>query len=100
PQPSGPTEYVVDEAVHKELGNRLVRVATTASSLEAEQDSGNITKSQSKAIPNEPSSQGTDSDCGSRRVKKLEKKNGSRTHRLKRLYKVGLMVNPLVMKKV
>nr|GEX13747.1 ribonuclease H-like domain-containing protein [Tanacetum cinerariifolium] len=55
-----------DEAVHKELGNRLVRVATTASSLEAEQDSGNITKSQSKAIPNEPSSQGTDSDCGSR----------------------------------
>nr|GEV17127.1 hypothetical protein [Tanacetum cinerariifolium] len=29
-----------DEAVHKELGDSLVRVATTASSLEAEQDSG------------------------------------------------------------
>ncbi|GJU90810.1 hypothetical protein Tco_1303233 [Tanacetum coccineum] len=28
-----------DEAVHKELGDRLVRAATTASSLEAEQDS-------------------------------------------------------------
>ncbi|GKD22027.1 hypothetical protein Tco_1223730 [Tanacetum coccineum] len=29
-----------DEAVHKELGDSLVRAATTASSLEAEQDSG------------------------------------------------------------
>nr|GEW15275.1 hypothetical protein [Tanacetum cinerariifolium] len=44
PQPSGPTEYVADEAVHKELGDSLVRAATTASSLEAEQDNGNITK--------------------------------------------------------
>nr|GFA45118.1 hypothetical protein [Tanacetum cinerariifolium] len=33
-----------DEAVHKELGDRLVRAATTASSLEVEQDSGNINK--------------------------------------------------------
>nr|GEY17850.1 hypothetical protein [Tanacetum cinerariifolium] len=40
PQPSGPTESVADEAVHKELGSRLVRAATTASSLEAKQDSG------------------------------------------------------------
>ncbi|GJW78118.1 hypothetical protein Tco_0139800 [Tanacetum coccineum] len=32
-----------DDAVHKELGDSLVRVATTASSLEVEQDSGNIT---------------------------------------------------------
>ncbi|GKD77794.1 hypothetical protein Tco_1340415, partial [Tanacetum coccineum] len=44
PQPSGPIDIVADEAVHKELGDRLVRAATTASSLEAEQDSGNITK--------------------------------------------------------
>ncbi|GJV72612.1 uncharacterized mitochondrial protein-like protein [Tanacetum coccineum] len=29
-----------DEAVHKELGDKMERVATTASSLEAEQDSG------------------------------------------------------------
>ncbi|GKD70811.1 hypothetical protein Tco_1324901, partial [Tanacetum coccineum] len=28
------------EAIHKELGDSLVRAATTASSLEAEQDSG------------------------------------------------------------
>nr|GEW95103.1 hypothetical protein [Tanacetum cinerariifolium] len=40
PQPSGSTERVADEAVYKELDDRLVRVATTASSLEAEQDSG------------------------------------------------------------
>ncbi|GJR36966.1 putative ribonuclease H-like domain-containing protein [Tanacetum coccineum] len=33
---------VGDEAVHKELGDRMERAATTASSLEAEQDSGNI----------------------------------------------------------
>ncbi|GKA88160.1 hypothetical protein Tco_0809924 [Tanacetum coccineum] len=40
PQPSDPIENVIDEAVHKELGDSLVRAATTASSLEAEQDSG------------------------------------------------------------
>nr|GEV91855.1 retrovirus-related Pol polyprotein from transposon TNT 1-94 [Tanacetum cinerariifolium] len=40
PQPSGSTDNVADEAVHKELGNSLVRATTTASSLEAKQDSG------------------------------------------------------------
>nr|GFA05121.1 hypothetical protein [Tanacetum cinerariifolium] len=35
PQPSGPTESVTDEAVHKELGDSLVRAATTTFSLEA-----------------------------------------------------------------
>nr|GEW40110.1 hypothetical protein [Tanacetum cinerariifolium] len=40
PHPSDPIEHVTDEAVHKELGDSLVRAATTASSLEAEQDSG------------------------------------------------------------
>ncbi|GKA07570.1 hypothetical protein Tco_0686794 [Tanacetum coccineum] len=164
PKPSETIENVTDEAVHKELDNSLVRATTTASSLEAEQDSGNINKTQSKATPNESSSQGTNS-CGGprcqdtmrdtitqtrfesvfkhsndsllargntlqsdedrlkldelmalcttlqtrvldlektkttqhneiaslkRRVKKLEKKDRSRTHRLKRLYKVGL----------
>ncbi|GJU36271.1 hypothetical protein Tco_1184625, partial [Tanacetum coccineum] len=33
---------VGDEAVHKELGDRMERVATTASSLEAEQDNGGV----------------------------------------------------------
>ncbi|GKD09819.1 hypothetical protein Tco_1189504 [Tanacetum coccineum] len=164
PQSSGPTEHVADEAVYKELDDSLVRAATTASSLEAEQDSGNIDKTQSKATPNEAGSQGTTSGGGprrqetmgdtiaqtrfenvsklsndpllargntlrsgedslklkelmelctnlqtrvldlettkttqaneiaslKRRVKRLEKKKRSRTHGLKRLYKVGL----------
>ncbi|GJZ49108.1 hypothetical protein Tco_0603298, partial [Tanacetum coccineum] len=63
PQPSDPSENVADEAVHKKLGDSLVRAATTTSSLEAEQDSGNITKTRSKATPNESSSLGTTS-CG------------------------------------
>ncbi|GJW96831.1 hypothetical protein Tco_0178639 [Tanacetum coccineum] len=36
PQPSDSTKIVADEAVHKELDDRLVRDATTASSLEAD----------------------------------------------------------------
>nr|GEV35150.1 hypothetical protein [Tanacetum cinerariifolium] len=110
PQPSGSTNIVANEAVYKELRDRLVRAATAASSLEAEQDSGNIDKTQSKETPNKSSSQGTDSGCSprvlelektktsqhngidslKRRVKKLKKRNKSRTHKLKRLYKVGL----------
>nr|GEZ59335.1 hypothetical protein [Tanacetum cinerariifolium] len=78
PQPSDLMEHVVDEDVHKELGNRL-------------------------ATPNESSSQGTNSGGGprcqeamrdttaqTRRVKKLEMSNMSRKHKLKRLYTVGL----------
>ncbi|GJR70524.1 hypothetical protein Tco_0016589 [Tanacetum coccineum] len=64
PQFSDPIENVADEAVHKEFGDSLVKVATTASSLEAEQDSVNINKTQSKATPNEFSSQGTNSGGG------------------------------------
>nr|GEU91770.1 hypothetical protein [Tanacetum cinerariifolium] len=126
-------------AVYKELDDRLVRATTTASSLKAEQDSGNIDKTQSKATPNEASSLRTTSGGGprcqeammdtiaqtrmklnelmklctnlqskvfelektkttqaleitslKRRVKKLKKKQRSRTHKLKRLYKVVL----------
>ncbi|GKC18309.1 hypothetical protein Tco_1020459 [Tanacetum coccineum] len=39
-----PLKKVGDEAVHKELGDRMERAATTASSLEAEQDSALIDK--------------------------------------------------------
>ncbi|GKA14797.1 hypothetical protein Tco_0694443 [Tanacetum coccineum] len=45
----------------------LVRAATTASSLEAEHNNGNIDKTQSKATLNEPSSLGTSSGSGPRR---------------------------------
>ncbi|GJZ93205.1 ribonuclease H-like domain-containing protein, partial [Tanacetum coccineum] len=42
PQFSGPPVKVGDEVVHKELGDIMERAATTASSLEAEQEGGNI----------------------------------------------------------
>ncbi|GJU06376.1 hypothetical protein Tco_1122806 [Tanacetum coccineum] len=64
PQPNGPTDIVADEAVHKELGDSLVRAATTASSLEAEHDSGNITKTRFKETPNKSSSLETTSGGG------------------------------------
>ncbi|GKF16324.1 hypothetical protein Tco_0061242, partial [Tanacetum coccineum] len=53
--------------VYKELDDSLVRAATTASSLEAEQDSGNISKTRSKATPNEACSQGTTLGGGPKR---------------------------------
>ncbi|GKC94567.1 retrovirus-related pol polyprotein from transposon TNT 1-94 [Tanacetum coccineum] len=81
PQPSDPIENVADKAVHKELGDNLVRAATTASSLEAKQESGGGPKCQETM---------RDTIAQTRRVKKLEKKTRSRTHKLKRLYKVGL----------
>nr|GEV06628.1 retrovirus-related Pol polyprotein from transposon TNT 1-94 [Tanacetum cinerariifolium] len=98
-----------DEAIHKELGDRLVRAATTASSLEAEQDSGNTLRSDEDSLKlNElmklctnlenmvldmektKTSQRNEINSLKRRVKKLKKRNRSRTHKLKRLYKVGL----------
>ncbi|GKC33336.1 hypothetical protein Tco_1040630, partial [Tanacetum coccineum] len=57
PQSSGPPKKVGDEAIHKELGDRVEKATTTAASLDAEQDSGNILKTQSTAIPNVPLSQ-------------------------------------------
>nr|GEY04661.1 retrotransposon protein, putative, unclassified [Tanacetum cinerariifolium] len=78
--------------------------------VDGKKDRGNIFKTQSKATPNKPGSQGT-SSCGGprvldlettkttkamdikslkRRVKKLERRKRSRTHRLQRLYNVGL----------
>ncbi|GJX09250.1 retrovirus-related pol polyprotein from transposon TNT 1-94 [Tanacetum coccineum] len=53
-----------DEAVYKELDDSLVRAATTTSSLEVEQDNGNIIKTRSKATSNEAGSQGTTSGGG------------------------------------
>ncbi|GJQ99030.1 hypothetical protein Tco_0522015 [Tanacetum coccineum] len=73
-----------DKAVYKELGDSLVRAATTASSLEAEQDSGGGPRRQ------ETIGDTIAQTSLKRRVKKLEKKRSSRTQKLKRLYKVGL----------
>ncbi|GKD40581.1 hypothetical protein Tco_1260788, partial [Tanacetum coccineum] len=67
PQSSGPTDIVADEAVNEEMDDSFERVATTATSLDAEQDRGNIEKTQSKETLNEPSSLGTSSSSGPRR---------------------------------
>ncbi|GKC57920.1 hypothetical protein Tco_1085518, partial [Tanacetum coccineum] len=66
PQSSGPPVKVGDKAVHKELGDRMERAATTASSLEVEQDSGNINRTQSMETLNEPSPSGIGSGSGPR----------------------------------
>ncbi|GKD08362.1 uncharacterized mitochondrial protein-like protein, partial [Tanacetum coccineum] len=55
-----------DETVYKEWEDRMERAATTASSLEAEQDSGNINRTQSMVTLNESFPQGTDSGSGPR----------------------------------
>ncbi|GKD56756.1 hypothetical protein Tco_1290143, partial [Tanacetum coccineum] len=67
PQSSGPTDNVADEAINEEMDDSLERAATTATSLDEERDRGNINKTQSKATPNEASSQGTTSGGGPRR---------------------------------
>nr|GEW71923.1 reverse transcriptase domain-containing protein [Tanacetum cinerariifolium] len=141
-EPNGPTDNVADETVHKELGDSLVRAATTASSLGVEQDIGGgprwqetmgdtTTQTRFESISkhfNESllargntfqsdedrmklnelmalcttlqnrvlelkktkSSQHNEITSLKKRVMKLEKRNRSRTHKLKRLYKVGL----------
>ncbi|GJY51555.1 hypothetical protein Tco_0442402 [Tanacetum coccineum] len=58
PQSSKPTNLNADEAVHEERGDSVERAATTAASLDAEQDSGNINRTQSTTIPNVPFPQG------------------------------------------
>ncbi|GKG18859.1 hypothetical protein Tco_0375958, partial [Tanacetum coccineum] len=42
------------ETIHEERGDSVERAATTATSLDAEQGSGNINRTQSTAIPNDP----------------------------------------------
>ncbi|GJZ38124.1 putative ribonuclease H-like domain-containing protein [Tanacetum coccineum] len=56
-----------DEDVYEERDDSLERSATTAIGLDAEQDKGNINKTQSKATPNEPSSPGTSLGGGTMR---------------------------------
>ncbi|GJQ96332.1 putative ribonuclease H-like domain-containing protein [Tanacetum coccineum] len=63
-QSSGPILLVSDETVIKEWEDRMERATTTASSLEAEQDSGNINRTQSMATLNESLSQETSLGSG------------------------------------
>ncbi|GJV92086.1 putative ribonuclease H-like domain-containing protein [Tanacetum coccineum] len=64
---SGPTTLVADEIIHEERGDSMERVVTTAASLDAEQDSGNIIRTQSMETLNEPIPLGTGSGSGPRR---------------------------------
>nr|GEW18566.1 hypothetical protein [Tanacetum cinerariifolium] len=60
-QSSRPTTLVADETIHEEKGDIVDRAATTAASLDAEQDSGTINRTQSTTIANEPIPQGNGS---------------------------------------
>ncbi|GKG22720.1 hypothetical protein Tco_0388023, partial [Tanacetum coccineum] len=58
PQPTNvPIPYIADEAVFKKWDDRVVRATTTPASLDAAQSSGNISKTQSTAMSNNPLSQ-------------------------------------------
>ncbi|GJX40836.1 hypothetical protein Tco_0255826 [Tanacetum coccineum] len=113
PQSSDLSGNVADEAIHKELGDRLVRPDTTTSSLEVEQDSGGgprgntlrsdkdrsklnelmelCTNLQNRVLDLEKTKTTQAKEIASlkRRLKKLEQKKRSRTHGLKRLRKIG-----------
>nr|GFA36189.1 putative ribonuclease H-like domain-containing protein [Tanacetum cinerariifolium] len=82
PQTSVPIS-VADEAANKEMDDNLERAATTTS-LDAEQDRGFLIWKLQRPLML------LEIDSLKRRVKKIERRNRSRTHGLKRLYKVGL----------
>nr|GEV57997.1 hypothetical protein [Tanacetum cinerariifolium] len=69
-------EVKTDETVYKEWEDKMERVAITASSLEVEQDSGNLNRTQSMETLNEPLLQGTRLGSGPRRHLKLEESDG------------------------
>ncbi|GJZ75917.1 ribonuclease H-like domain-containing protein [Tanacetum coccineum] len=89
-----PLKKVGDEAVHKELGDRMERAAITASSLEAEQESELMilcTNLQKQVFDLEKTKDAQAKEIASlkKRVQKLERKQKSRPIGLKRLRKVG-----------
>nr|GEX51983.1 hypothetical protein [Tanacetum cinerariifolium] len=69
PQLNVPIESVVDEAVYKELDDSLVRAATTALSLEVEQDSGDTNR---KVPINETFHEQTDVKLTKKELKQVE----------------------------
>ncbi|GKB38015.1 hypothetical protein Tco_0882957, partial [Tanacetum coccineum] len=109
---SGPTTLLVDETVHEERGDSMERVATTAASLDAVQDSGSgprrqytilgdrpaqtrlkimklmeiCTKLSDMVLPleNVKTAQDLEITILKKRVKKLEKKKKAQTPQLKR----------------
>ncbi|GKE33728.1 hypothetical protein Tco_1453050, partial [Tanacetum coccineum] len=99
----------IDKGVNDEMDDSLERAATTATSLDAEQDRETMGDTIAQTgfenvskLSNDPllarvvdlkktkTSQAQEISSLKRRVKRLEKKGWSRTHGLKRLYNVGL----------
>nr|GEW03006.1 retrovirus-related Pol polyprotein from transposon TNT 1-94 [Tanacetum cinerariifolium] len=98
PQTSGPTTNVADEAVNEEMGDSLVVVSgvntpgSDKDSLKLKELMELCTTLQSRvlALETTKTTQANEINSLKRRVKKLKKKQRLRTHKLKRLYKVGL----------
>ncbi|GKC52200.1 hypothetical protein Tco_1074945 [Tanacetum coccineum] len=94
PQPSGPTTNVADEAFTEENVTKHSNdpLLSGEDSIKLEELMELCTNLQQRVIDLETTktTQGSKIASLKRRVKKLEKKNKSRTHKLKRLYKVGL----------
>ncbi|GJS88836.1 hypothetical protein Tco_0771472 [Tanacetum coccineum] len=74
-QSSGCINLVEDETVYMEWEDRIERAATTAFSLDAKQDNGNINRTQSMATLNESFPQGTDLGSGPRFGEQKEKRD-------------------------
>nr|GEZ43068.1 hypothetical protein [Tanacetum cinerariifolium] len=100
PQPSDLMEHVADEAVYKELDDRLVVVPGAKKpygilllrlgSREYLKHPMIHCSQEFLALEKTKTTQANEIDSLKRRVKKLEKKQRSRTHKLKRLHKVSL----------
>ncbi|GKA43256.1 hypothetical protein Tco_0735980 [Tanacetum coccineum] len=98
PQSSGPTDNVADEAVNKKMGTssgggpkRQETMGDTIAQTRLKLDElmEFCTKLQQRVLDleNTKTAQAQEITSLKLRVKKLEKKGGSRTHKLKRLYK-------------
>ncbi|GJZ52077.1 putative ribonuclease H-like domain-containing protein [Tanacetum coccineum] len=94
PQSSGPTEPIADEAANEEdvptHSNDLL--LSGEDRLKLKELMALCTNLQNRVLDLEhtKTTQALEIESLKRRVKKLEKKQRSRTHKLKRLYKVGL----------
>ncbi|GJW01449.1 hypothetical protein Tco_1556700 [Tanacetum coccineum] len=62
PQTSEPIPNVANEAVYEEWDDKVDKATTTVASLDAEQASGNINRTQSTTMPNVPLPQGIGAD--------------------------------------
>nr|GEZ16239.1 hypothetical protein [Tanacetum cinerariifolium] len=100
PQTSKPTEVDADEAVYEEMYDSVERAVTTATGLDANsgsrprhQETMRDAAAQTRVLALETTKTNQALEIGSlkRRVKKLEKKASKRTHKLSRLYKIGVL---------